>query len=219
MITVISNLLSAVLEGDVNRDITIRLPEVGETYAHYMADVNSIVPAELIIGDEYFGIIPMDADGNYIPDVGAMNGDNVFKAGYRYEYCFNMHLPEYVSPMAIYQFYSKGLIVNGEEYGEADSVDENELYFTYFWTSPVLEGGLMKGDVNADGNMNLNDAVAVLQYVALSAKYPLDAKVLDAADVCDPGTSGINGNDALAIMMVDAGLLQPDKLPVSSSDI
>ena len=49
-----------------------------------------------------------------------------------------MHLPEYVSPMAIYQFYGKGLIVNGEEYGEADSVDENELYFTYFWTSPVL---------------------------------------------------------------------------------
>ena len=62
-----------------------------------------------------------------------------------------MHLPEYVSPMAIYQFYGKGLIVNGEEYSEADSVDENELYFTYFWTSPVLEGGLMKGDVNADG--------------------------------------------------------------------
>ena len=109
-------------------------------------------------------------------------------------------MPEYVSPTAIYQFYGKGLIVNGEEYGEADSVDENELYFTYFWTSPVLEGGLMKGDVNADGNVNLNDAVAILQYIALSAKYPLEA-------------------DALAIMMVDAGLLQPDKLPVISSDI
>ena len=67
--------------------------------------------------------------------------------------------------------------------------------------------------------MNLNDAVAVLQYVALSAKYPLEADALYAADVCDPGTSGINGNDALAIMMVDTGLLQPDKLPVSSSDI
>ena len=86
-----------------------------------------------------------------------------------------MHLPEYVSPMAIYQFYGKGLIVNGEEHGAADSVDENELYFTYFWTTPVLKGGLMKGDVNADGNMNLNDAVAILQYVALSTKYPLEA--------------------------------------------
>ena len=77
----------------------------------------------------------------------------------------------------------------------------------------------MKGDVNADGAVNLNDAVAILQYIALSAKYPLEVDALDAADVCDYGTSGINGNDALAIMMVDAVLLQPDKLPVSSSDI
>ena len=50
----------------------------------------------------------------------------------------------------------------------------------------------MKGDVNAEGAVNLNDAVAILQYIALSAKYPLE---------------------------VDAVLLQPDKLPVSSSDI
>ena len=77
----------------------------------------------------------------------------------------------------------------------------------------------MKGDVNVDGSVTLNDAVAILQYIALSAKYPLDAIALDAADVCDPGTSGINGNDALAIMMVDAGLLQPDKLPISGSDL
>ena len=206
-------------QGDVDRNITIRLPNVGETYAQYMADVNSIVPAELIIGDEYFGIIPKDASGNYIPGVGYMNYDDVFKAGQRYEFCLKMHLPEYVSPMAIYQFYGKGLIVNGEEHGAADTLDEEELYFWDYWTTPVLEGGLIKGDVNADGNVNLNDAVVILQYIALSAKYPLQADALDAADVCDPGTSGINGNDALAIMMVDAGLLQPDKLPVSSSDL
>ena len=77
----------------------------------------------------------------------------------------------------------------------------------------------MKGDVNADGAVNLNDAVAVLQYVALSAKYPLEADALYAADVCNPGTSGINGNDALVIMMVDVGLLEQGKLPVISSDI
>ena len=93
-----------------------------------------------------------------------------------------MHLPEYVSPMAIYQFYGKGLIVNSEEYGEADSVDENELYFTYFWTSPVLEGGLMKGDVNADGDTNMNDAV-LLQKWLLAVP---DTKLADwrAGDLC-----------------------------------
>ena len=64
--------------------------------------------------------------------------------------------------------------------------------------------------------MNLNDAVAILQYIALSAKYPIEGDALEAADVCDNGTSGINGNDALAIMMVDAKLLSADKLPVTS---
>ena len=29
------------------------------------------------------------------------------------------------------------------------------------------------GDATLDGNVNLNDAVAILQYVALPAKYPL----------------------------------------------
>jgi len=169
-------------QGDVDRNITIRMPEVGETYAHYMADVNSIVPAELIIGDEYFGIIPMDADGNYIPGVNAMTDDDVFKTGYRYEYCFNMHLPEYVSPMAIYQFYSKALIVNGEEHGGADSVDENELYFTDFWTTPLLEGGQVLGDINGDTFIDATDASEVLvEYAATQtgAASTLDKSVAD----------------------------------------
>ena len=170
-------------QGDVDRNITIRLPEVGETYRHYMADVNSIVPAELIIGNEYFGIVPMDADGNYIPGVHAMTDDDVFKAGYRYEFCFNMHLPEYVSPLAIYQFYSKGLIVNGEEHGGADSVDDNELYFTDFWTSPVLEGGLLEGDVNADGEFNISDVVLLQKWLlAVPDTTLIDWK---AGDLCE----------------------------------
>lgn len=82
-------------------------------------------------------------------------------------------------------------------------------------TEPVVT----YGDVNGDNTVNLNDAVAILQYVALSAKYPLDAQAQEAADVCDNGTSGINGNDALAVMMVDAGIISPDELPVTSQDL
>ena len=67
-------------QGDVDRNITIRMPEVGETYRHY---IDRIVPAELIISEEYFGIVPMDADGNYISGVHAMTDDDVFKAGYQ----------------------------------------------------------------------------------------------------------------------------------------
>ena len=170
-------------QGDVDRNITIRMPEVGETYAHYMADVNSIVPAELIIGDEYFGITPKDASGNYIPGVRAMNYDDVFKAGQRYEFCLKMYLPEYVSPTAIYQFYSKGLIVNGEEHGAADTLDEEELYFWDYWTTPVLEGGLLEGDVNADGKFNISDVVLMQKW--LLAVPDTDLVDWKAGDLCE----------------------------------
>lgn len=170
-------------QGDVDRNITIRMPEVGETYAHYMADVSSIVPAELIIGDDYFGIIPKDASGNYIPSVRAMNYDDVFKAGQRYEFCLKMYLPEYVSPTAIYQFYGKGLIVNGEEHGAADTLDEEELYFWDYWTTPVLEGGLLEGDVNADGESNISDVVLMQKW--LLAVPDTDLVDWKAGDLCE----------------------------------
>ncbi|MBQ8960560.1 MAG: leucine-rich repeat protein [Ruminococcus sp.] len=75
------------------------------------------------------------------------------------------------------------------------------------------------GDANGDGKVDLSDAVAVLQYVALPAKYPLDEPHLRAADVVDKDTSGVNGIDALAIMMVDAGLIQEYELPVTSEKL
>ena len=90
-------------------------------------------------------------------------------------------------------------------------------YIAVFDDSPLSD--VTYGDVNNDSEVNLNDGVAVLQYIALSAKSPLEGDALEAADACDNGTSGINGNDALAIMMVDAGLLTPDKLPVTSDTL
>ena len=73
------------------------------------------------------------------------------------------------------------------------------------------------GNANCDDKVNLNDAVAILQYVALPAKYPLTEQGLLNADVVDNGTSGVNGTDALALQMVDAGLLSVDKFPIASS--
>ena len=60
------------------------------------------------------------------------------------------------------------------------------------------------GDANADSQLDLNDAVAVLQYVALPEKYPLTAQGQFNAD-CD-GEEGITGKDALWIQQKDAGL-------------
>ncbi|MBQ3856180.1 MAG: dockerin type I repeat-containing protein, partial [Ruminococcus sp.] len=66
------------------------------------------------------------------------------------------------------------------------------------------------GDANGDGKVNLNDAVAILQYVALANKYPLVAP--QNADI--DGTAGINGMDALVIQMIDAKLIKQDQLPL-----
>ncbi|HOR22614.1 MAG TPA: carbohydrate-binding domain-containing protein, partial [Ruminococcus sp.] len=61
------------------------------------------------------------------------------------------------------------------------------------------------GDATLDGNVNLNDAVAILQYVALPAKYPLTDDALNNSDIYKRG-DGISGMDALAIQWVDAGI-------------
>ena|GEM_PF-1512244 len=61
------------------------------------------------------------------------------------------------------------------------------------------------GDANSDSTLTLNDAVAVLQNIALPAKYPLTAQGKFNAD-CD-GKAGISGGDALWIQMKDAGLV------------
>ncbi|MBQ8959643.1 MAG: cellulase family glycosylhydrolase [Ruminococcus sp.] len=73
-------------------------------------------------------------------------------------------------------------------------------------TVTTEEDQVLTGDANADGKLDLNDAVAILQYVSLPAKYPLSDEGMAAADCCDPG-DGITGKDALAIQMLDSKLI------------
>ena len=70
----------------------------------------------------------------------------------------------------------------------------------------VVGQKILYGDANDDGSITLNDAVAILQYIALSSKYPLTEQGLKNADCCDPG-KGISGGDALAIQMLDAKVI------------
>lgn len=68
------------------------------------------------------------------------------------------------------------------------------------------------GDANLDGNINVSDAVAVLQYVANKQKYPLTAQGMENADI--DGVKGLTGTDAITIQRVDAGLVKPADLPL-----
>ena len=62
------------------------------------------------------------------------------------------------------------------------------------------------GDANLDGTVTLNDAVAILQYIALEQKYPLEPQGFINADV--DGTEGVSGSDALFIQKYDAKLVE-----------
>lgn len=149
-------------KSDVDRNVTIKLPEVGQTFADYIAELDkNVKPAELILKKDEFYISTYDANGKAVPDA-----EEVFKAGYKYEFCMNLNLPEDVSPTAIYQFYSKGTIVNGEEHDAADSLDEDELRITDFWMSPVLEAPVITGDINNDGNIDKIDDVLLARYTS-----------------------------------------------------
>ena len=73
----------------------------------------------------------------------------------------------------------------------------------------AVEEDKLWGDANVDGKVDLNDAVAILQYVALPVKYPLKDEGIILGDV--DGTPGISGTDALSIQKFDSKLIS--KLP------
>ncbi len=70
-------------------------------------------------------------------------------------------------------------------------------------TVTTVSGNYLAGDANEDGTVTMADAVAILQYLANSVKYPLTAQGIKNADVSGNG-DGISGLDALAIQRYDA---------------
>ena len=70
------------------------------------------------------------------------------------------------------------------------------------------------GDANEDGKVTMADATAILQHISNQDKYVLNEQAIINADVVGNG-NGITGEDALAIQMVDAGLLKQKQLPIA----
>lgn len=76
----------------------------------------------------------------------------------------------------------------------------------------IKENGKISGDVNCDGQVLLNDAVLILQYLGNPDQYQLTGDGLVNADVSNYG-DGITNKDALAIQRYILGLIE--KLPES----
>lgn len=68
----------------------------------------------------------------------------------------------------------------------------------------ILEKVSATGDANCDDKITVADAVAVLQYIANSEKYPMTEQARFNADI--DGEEGITGGDATAIQRIDAGI-------------
>lgn len=98
-------------------------------------------------------------------------------------------------------FYS---IIEGREIPEIKPTDKP--------TSSAVEVSLY-GDANCDGNVTIADSTAILQHLGNQDKYGLSAQGLANADVCNNG-DGVKSDDALAIQMVDAGILNASDFPV-----
>lgn len=70
------------------------------------------------------------------------------------------------------------------------------------------------GDANEDGEVNVADAVLIMQTLSNPNEYKLSAYGLKAGDVVGNG-DGITAKDALAIQMIGINLLKVEDLPVA----
>lgn len=84
-------------------------------------------------------------------------------------------------------------------------------------TNPIPDGRKTYGDANTDGEVTISDAVLIMQALANSDEYQLTPYGEANADVV--GNDGVTGNDALAIQMVVANLINQKDLPLDSLDV
>lgn len=126
----------------------------------------------------------------------------------------NPHITMYVNGILVWGEEPDGTVPTKSDYTFKRDGGSDEPV-TEPTTAPPTEPDTDKeddlwGDANVDGKVDLQDAVAILQSVALPSKYPLSTKGARLADV--DGTKGVSAADGLTIQMYDAHLV--DKLPV-----
>ncbi len=73
------------------------------------------------------------------------------------------------------------------------------------------------GDANGDNEINISDAVLIMQSISNPSEYTLTEAGKKSADVVDG--DGITNKDALAIQMTEAKLLNVEDFPITSADI
>ncbi|MDE6665059.1 MAG: Cohesin domain protein [Ruminococcus sp.] len=74
------------------------------------------------------------------------------------------------------------------------------------------------GDANCDGNVNISDAVLIMQSISNPEEFKVSAQGKLNGDVVDNG-GGLTNIDALAIQYVEIKTITPDAFPMTSADL
>ena len=99
--------------------------------------------------------------------------------------------------------YSDGVLVGGIEPDGSKPVTEE----------PTTENDeIVYGDSNCDGDVNVADAVFIMQVLSNPSEYKLSEQGLKNADVVE--NNGITTQDALAIQMLGINMLQLSDFPL-----
>lgn len=85
-------------------------------------------------------------------------------------------------------------------------------------TTGEVTGSDKSGDADEDGEVNINDAVLIMQSIANPDKYILSEQGSINADVVDRG-NGITNADALAIQYVESKTIKFSDLPITSEEL
>ncbi|MBQ8296388.1 MAG: Ig-like domain-containing protein [Ruminococcus sp.] len=107
-----------------------------------------------------------------------------------------------------------------DENGLVTAVGEGTVTILATLTGKVLtieitvraDEGILYGDADLSGDVNINDAVKIMSYVTDSSKYPMTEDEINSADVYQRG-DGLSNMDALAVQKKLAQIIP--KLPES----
>ena len=85
-------------------------------------------------------------------------------------------------------------------------------------TAKAPSGVKPAGDANGDNQLNVADAVFIMQFLSNPNEYILTPENASSADIVNKG-DGVTAMDALAIQMIGIGLLTASDLPVTSAQL
>lgn len=159
--------------------------------------------------------IPDAVDGK--PTTGAWNPENDWSYEgiedapneLKYKAALNDHITMYVDDV---------LVWGTEPDGTKPDVTQPTKPTEPDTTNPSGSEKVSYGDADESGDVNINDAVLIMQTIANPDKYQLTEQGKINADVVDTG-NGITNSDALAIQYIESKTITPSDLPMTSADL